>query len=376
MDPTPTPSTPPTEPNPLMAALDIPATPSPGAATGLDFLDTAMAMLDAGPQIPDPVADPAPAADAPGDPLASIDDAFPDLDSKATPQARERWDELKRELKAERRAAYELRRESEELKSKTLYDPEEVETLKKKVADYDKELAVHRIEATQEYKTSIDEPLRAIGESAASIARRYEIDQDALFNALAEPDEGKQQRALTDLVDGMNDRDRLKLYQMADDTLLVLRKRDDLKARSHEALQELDLRQKHTQEREIAERKRTFSGHVEKVFESLEDKMPFHPLDPHETKSAVLEKLKRDTLATDLGAVGPDVQAYSAAAGVVLPRMVHQLRALAVENAALKSRLSGVTAASPARSRALPTAAAPAAVTGGFLDNLFAQLPT
>ena len=372
--------------NPLSAAIDAALGGSdPAPAAPSDFIESTLAMLDA-PESAEPAPEVAPAAAAaeappvkadatPTDPLAAIDDTYPDLDEKASPQARERWDELKRELKAERRAHYELRNEAEQLKAKSLFDPAEVEGLKKQIEDYNKELAVHRIEATTEYKQAIDAPLKVIGEAAASVARRYEIDQEALFDALANTDEAQQQKALTDLVDGMSDRDRLKIYQMADDTLTILNKRNDMKARSHEAMQELEIRQRQSEERSNAEHKRAFATHMDRLFESLEDKLPFHPLDPNESKTAVMEQLKRDALLADVRSAGTDVQAYSAAAGVVLPRLIKQFRALAAENNTLKSRLTNGTAASPTKARqASPSPQAPAA-GGSFLDNIFSQLP-
>lgn len=377
--------------NPLSAAFDAAlgggtSDPTPSS----DFIESTLAMLDAPepgtnaePVTPEPGTNAEPVAPEPGtsaepaDPLAAIDDQYPDSEVDGLGEAaKARWGEVKAELKAERRAAYALKKELEELKQKSLYDPQEVETLKKQVEEYNKELAVHRIEATQEYKQAIEEPLRMIGEAAASVARRYEVDQDALFDALAMTDEATQQKMLTDIVDGMSDRDRLKIYQMADDTLMLLRKRDDMKARSHEAMQELDIRQKQAQEREQAERKRTYSTHMDRLFESLEDKLPFHPLDPNESKTAVLEKLKQDAMTTDVAAAGPDVQAYSAAAGVVLPRLIKQFRALAAENNTLKSRLNGASAASPTKARALsPVAQPPASTSTDVLENIFSQLP-
>jgi hypothetical protein len=313
-----------------------------------------------------------------GDLLESIDEEFPDLDDKASPLARERWGDLKKELKQERAAMRAVRDELEGLKQKSLYDPAEVETLKQQLNDYDRELAVHRIEGTREYQTAIEQPLHAIGEAAASVARRYEIDQDLLFDALALEDEAKQQKALSDIVDGMSDRDRLKVYQMADDTLVLLKKRSDLKERSHEAMQELELRQRETQERGNAERQRNYTGHIDRLFEALEDKLPFHPLDPSESKAMVLENLKREALASDISGAGLDVQAYSAAAGVMLPRLINQFRALANENRALKSRLDNNSAASPTKARQVApgSGGAPNTGSGGFLENIFAQIPS
>ena len=369
--------------NPLSAAFDAALAgsgPAPASTPTPDFIGTTLAMLD-DPGTETPPADLAPAPGAaaepadPADPLAAIDDAYPDSDVDGLGDgAKVRWGEVKAELKAERRAAYALKQELEQLKQKSLYDPTEVDGLKQQIAEYDKELAVHRIEATSEYKQAIDAPLMVIGEAAASVARRYEIDQDALFDALANTDEAKQQKELTDLVDGMSDRDRLKIYQMADDTLTILNKRNEMKARSHEAMQELEIRQRQTAERSGAEHKREFSSHMDRLFESLEDKLPFHPLDPNESKSAVMEQLKRDALMSDVRSAGTDVQAYSAAAGVVLPRLIKQFRALAAENSTLKTRLSSNSAASPTKAR--QSTHSPQAPAGGnFLDNIFSQLP-
>jgi hypothetical protein len=366
--------------NPLSAAFDAALAgsgPAPASTLTPDFIGTTLAMLDdPGTGTAPAESTPAPEAAAePADPLAAIDDAYPDSEVDGMGDgAKVRWGEVKAELKAERRAAYALKQELEQLKQKSLYDPTEVDGLKQQIEEFNRELSVHRIEATSEYKQAIDAPLMIIGEAAASVARRYEIDQDALFDALANTDEAKQQKELTDLVDGMSDRDRLKIYQMADDTLTILNKRNEMKARSHEAMQELEIRQRQTAERSGADHKREFSSHMDRLFESLEDKLPFHPLDPNESKSAVMEQLKRDALLSDVRSAGTDVQAYSAAAGVVLPRLIKQFRALAAENSTLKTRLSSNSAASPTKARqTTPSSQAPAG--GNFLDNIFSQLP-
>jgi regulator of replication initiation timing len=367
--------------NPLSAAFDA-ATSSPESAApeSSDFLASTLALLD-GPAEAEP---PEPAAPAeaklpePGvkDPLASIDDDFPELDDKATPQAKAKWGELKSELKQERAAIRAMRDELEGLKQKSLYDPKEVETLKQQVEEYNKELAVHRIEATKEYREAITEPLKAIGSAAESLARRYELDQEAFYDALATTDEARQQKLLSDVVDGMSDRDRLKVYQMADDTLLLLRKRDDMKARSHEAMQELEIRQQESAERDSAERRRVFTSQVDRVFEAFADKVPFHPLAPTESKSAVLEQLRQDALAADVSGAGADVQAYSAAAGVVLPRLIKQFRALAAENQSLKNRIGNTAAASPTKARPVSPGAASQTATTDFLEAVMSQLPS
>jgi regulator of replication initiation timing len=372
--------------NPLSAAMaDSTAPPAPSMDS--DFLASTLAQLDdigspAGstptptePVVADPpVATDPPAVADPADPLAAIDDGYPDLDDKATPEAKAKWGELKNELKQERQARREQEQKLKDLESKSLYDPKEVDTLKRQIEELNKEMSVHRIEATQEFKSAITQPLEVIGTAAESIARRYEIEPEALFDALANTNEAQQQKALTELVEGMSDRDRLRIYQMADDTLTLLRKRDDMKARSGEAIQELELRQKETTEREAAERKRTYTSNIERVFEAFEDKLPFHPLDPNETKSAVLDALRQQAMSSDVSAVGPDVQAYSAAAGVVLPRLIKQMRAMAAENQKLQARVSNQTATTPTKARPTVAAQPPGSQSTDFLANIFAGI--
>lgn len=369
------------QPNPLTTAFsDATSTPTEPteqkASSGLDFIESTLAGLDFEDTTQTPADTQQGSDSSDGDaktnsPLDDLDDQFPDLDDKATPQAKQRWGELKSELKSERKALAALKQELEGLKQKTLYDPTEVESLKKQLEEYNQELSVHRIEATKEYKTTIDEPLATIGDAAASIARRYEVDQELLFDALAERDEGKQQRLLSDLVDGMSDRDRLKLYQMADDTALLLRKRDEMKSRSMEALQELEIKQQRAEELRVAEYQREFSGHVDKLFQAFETKIPFHPLDEKESKATVLDQLKKDVLAAGQSDHDVDVQAYGVAAGVMLPRLLKQYRAILSENNALKSRLSSTTAASPGRAK--QAMAPPTDRPKGFLEAIFAD---
>lgn len=361
--------------DPLAAALQATSEPAVEPSTPAeDFVSRVMGQLDA----PDPPPEPKPAEPTvpepkPAEPVDDIDAKYPDLDEKFSPQARANWGELKKELKAERARLRELRQQAgDPQKPQTAT---EVDALRKQLDSYENELSVHRIEATKAYKETVETPLRQIGEAAASLARRYELSPADLQNALLEPDEAVQQKALASLVDGMNDRDRLKVYQMADDTLLVLRKQDELHRNSRAALQELELRQKAEEERAREEGKQVFASTVDKMFSSLKDKIPFHPLEPGETPEQVLDKARRDVLGSDFDAASPDVRAYSVTAGVMLPRLVRQFRAVEAENKQLKERLAGLSSAGPRVAAGSPAPPAPRRNDAGFLEAMFAQLP-
>lgn len=289
-----------------------------------------------------------PDAEAPAAPAAADDsaDRFPSseafADSLKTPEAKARWDELRTERKTYETRAKELEAKVAEYETKLAEASKlavstelenKVKSYEEQVQKYEQELAISRVEATKEYKELVSSPTEAIMSAAEALAKQYRIDDQKLVDALIEGDQNRQNSMLEDLMDGMSERDRSRLYRLADDMGLVVAKDAELRERASTAWEEAQSRMQ--AETEAGERARllTLKAATEKVFELFGSKK----LDAY---GVDLKSVREAALSSDIDRAAPEVRAYAAAAGNMLPDV---LKALATKEARIKE-LEGTVA--------------------------------
>ncbi len=145
-------------------------------------------------------------------------DEEPPADIAATEKAKNAWAEQRKALKEERRKREELEAKLVELEKKsTDVAPDEVKQLRETVDAYERELQIARVEATKEFKDAVAVPRERINEQLANFAKKYEFREADARVAFAEADSEKQTELLVDMASGMNDRDRFRFYEMAEE---------------------------------------------------------------------------------------------------------------------------------------------------------------
>lgn len=338
-----------TEPSPIAGAMTELETPAPAPA--FDFLASLGTKFDS---LENPPA-PAPAEEAKEEAPASTepaqvgeDDGIPfakeeELPASWTPEAKLKWGELRKELKEERSKAYELERKLSEVMSQDASAELErrLSEVNAKVSKYEEELAVARIERTEEYQRVVTRPLQAIMDTTAAIAEKYKVDPEAFYDAFAETDVAKQSARLGELVKDMSERDRIALYRMADDSVQVFAKSEELQKNASRALAEVEAREvaskKAAEQRLAADTRQS----VRKVFELLETRLP--AVEGLDLKVIQEEALKEGPVA----AAPVDHQAYSMVAGVLLPKLVKALAAKEAQLKELSKQVDSIKKASP-----------------------------
>jgi hypothetical protein len=275
-----------------------------------------------------------------------------------------KFKELKTELKEYKAKLAEATKLIEEAKS-TPANPEEVETLKAKLAEYEQEIAVTRVEATPEYKRAVIEPTQAILDAASTLAERYKIDARKLVNALREESAAEGSDALTELAGDFSERDRVRLYRMADDLSDVSRRRDYLRENASKAYEERQAQMKAEEEKmEKSYRERTSQIATKIWAETFSE----HPVLSKMDKS-IVEEVRGAGSEADLLESTPEERAYAVYAGVALPHLVKQFEAATSKVAELEKALSKYKKASPKVSGNTDTSVSVPEDTG-FLDAI------
>lgn len=292
---------------------------------------------------PEPAVEPEPAATEPADDLDSID-----APKDWTPQAARRFKELKAELKTYRTKAEELesavsQREARLKELEAVSENPEFKTLQDRVAEYEQQMLVTRLEQSNAYKTLVEQPLGAIVDEADTIAAKYDIDSGSLLDVLAETDEATQEEKLTELLALASDRDKFRVYKLIEEVKPILAQRQVLQENAQEALREAE-------ELELARNQQQLVARVEQrkqaaaaVADKLQSKLAFLS----GMEGVDMAALTQEAANVDPAALDNVTGAYQAMAAKLLPKMANQYMSLQREIDVLTERLAEYDKATP-----------------------------
>lgn len=345
MDPTETET-----PDPIADALnsldDAPASDpnlDPNADLSLDFAAEMMKDDDAPPAEKPAEEKPKEEPEKPAD-----EDEIPE---KATKKAD--WDKLRasrdkhksaaeereKALTTERERLKALEAELTETKAKTARLAE-LEARAKEADDYEKELAVTRVEATKDYKDTIEKPLQAIGEQAEILATSNEADVEAIYRMLNEPDPAKQRTQLKEITAGWDEIDRGELRDMAVSARAVLAKQVQIRENAYAAQKETEKLSAERAEQAKTAARKEFTAASDNAIAKLREKVPFVPLADGETEDDRYNGLKEKLAKVDFDAQTPQGKAFAAATALLYPQMVKTMVKKDAEIAELKAALA------------------------------------
>ena len=316
-------------------------------------------------------------AESPEDTAEANDDSAAEAESEPeAPEAEEedtknmstsagaRFKELKGEVKKYKTRVEELERALNDSGS-TPQNPAEVEELRSRLAEYEQEIAVSRVEASPDYKRAVLEPTQQILDAASTLAERYKVDARKLVGALREESSTENSDALTEIAGDFSERDRVRLYRMADDLADVAQRREYLRVNASRALEEMTQKQAQAENEHIQQTKAQMAASVDETWDGLfKDKQFVQGMDPK-----VLDEARQFARQTDYFAAPPEDRAYAVYSGLLLPHVVAKLEATESKAAQLEKALSKYKKASPKVSGNTDTA--PAVTSdGGFLDAM------
>jgi hypothetical protein len=213
--------------------------------------------------------------------------------------------------------------------------------LEAKIAQYEKEMSVVRLEQTTEFQEMVTKPLKEMSDKVTSIAEAYEIDTAKLVAAVAEPDETKRRALFKDLTSGVDVdvEDQIALRNIASRTHEIYAKEDDLYKNADGALAELAARREGETATQAAARAEERSKASDVAASAITKALPFlNDLMPDITK-----KVKDTPLET----LDPTRAAYNALAGEILPKVKKQLTDLTNERDSLLDELSSYRRSTP-----------------------------
>ena len=169
---------------------------------------------------------------------------FPEkLPSASTPQAQDAWAKMRTSnqalFKQNAELTAKLKEHEEKLKEfdgKTPMDATEYERLTTERETLSKELRLVKLEATPEYQKAVLKPMGAVEDEIKRLSSKYSVSQARIREALTEADRDKQGDLLGKVTDTFNDRDKMTLFKLADDSKEIFRRRSILQSDVKQAL--------------------------------------------------------------------------------------------------------------------------------------------
>ncbi len=239
------------------------------------------------------------------------------------------------------------------------------EEVQKKLDAYELELSVSRLEATDSYQKAVTQPLADIATTAEALATKHELDVNKLLDAIAISDPTAQDEAFEELLAGVNDRDKLKIYSLAEKLPAIMTERERLQAYSSTALAELDARKEAEKAAEAVENSKLRKAAVELVTTRVLAKLPFLKEEGFST-----DAVKAKIADTDFDALDVTSRAYNAFAGHLVPQLAKNYVALQKELEQVTDELGKYKKASPALKGSSSVPAAGTDATLSFAESI------
>jgi len=296
--------------------------------------------------------------------------------SNLTDKAKVKWGELRAEAQKAKEYAKEIETLKADLeKAKTaVVDTTEVERLKQINQEYESELAVARVEATQGYKENVVTPMVNVVGYLNQLAEKYELSSKEMLTAMAESDPAKQSDLIADIAASMNERDRLKFYASADDYSEIIRRRDMFQNSARERMSQIEesrqaeiAKQTAESEKASTEAKEAYEKATDKVFEDLKKSVPVLS---DEEIAADVQRLAKG----DYSNANPELKAYLAHSGALLPHILKALKEAKSELDAANKKIVGYRNGSPKAGSGSADMSRSVSEDVGFLEALDAQL--
>jgi len=266
----------------------------------------------------------------------------------------------------------ELRTKLQELESKSPSADVDakIQEIEAKLQERETKLAYYEVREHPEYKEAVEAPTMAVRNELHKIAVRNEMELKELVAAMLEADPAKQSNAMSELALNLNERDKAKFWQLADDWEVIQSKEQYIRENATNAWQHLQEKQKNLDAQKKEASTSEWKQASDKVWSRLAEKVPA-------LKEMEPDKLRSEYGGVDFESMPVNDRAYAVAAAVTLVPMAKKLNAAAAEIKQLKATLAKYQRATPGAGAGNSTPMAPIDNSpGGFLDSIERRFQT
>lgn len=285
---------------------------------------------------------------------------------------------MKKDWKAERSRREELEAKVAELESgRSAEAPEEVQRLRAQNEEYERELQVARVEATQEFKDVVTVPMQQIRGAIDSFSSKYEIAQKEIYEALSDDDASARADKLSDLAAGMNDRDKYSLYELEKQYLAVEATREKVVSHAKLALQKIAEHREEEAKLQHGEAQKRYGAAFNQVWEITQQNLPMlRPIEGDQEWNAQIQDIVTAAANPNFEGLDDTERAKVAIRSAAAPLLVNQFLQLYGKYQELEKAMSKYQAVTPRAGGGTSPSAAPKEEFEGFLEAISAKLNT
>lgn len=260
---------------------------------------------------------------------ADTSEELPDQLKSATKTAQEAFITMRKEVKAAKARQAELEAKLSETSQQPAIAPEEIQALKAQNAAYEQELQIARVEATREYKEAVVAPMERVRGTVDTVAQKYGVESNDILSAFAETDSEKQSDRISDLASGMNDRDRFRLYEMADEWQKVQGTRAKVLANSKLALEKIEQHRAEQMKAFTEQNSKEYANALDATWQDLTERAPlFRPREGDEAWNSQISEMNQFARTINFDQLDSGAKAGLAYRAASAPFLFGQLVAL------------------------------------------------
>jgi hypothetical protein len=300
------------------------------------------------------------------------------MTAAAKAKAEETWKTIKTAEKAAIKERDTIKSEIAELKKKLEESSKlspELESLKKeltdtkqRLADYEGEISVTRVEATKHFKDTVTAPIKAMQADIEEIAKRYEIPSESLWKAITEKDPAKRADLLEEETADLKTTDKLEIVQAAKDYHRIQKAADGMRADASKQLEHIERTSKAEAEKRDAMTTQDYRAAVGDAWDNFQQSIPeIRSVEGQQAWNDHLANIRRSVEAVNVNELPVEEVARMKAAELLLPEVLavtnHYKSNIAKKDAALKMEKERADKAEKALADYMRTA--PGAGAGG-----------
>lgn len=245
---------------------------------------------------------------------------------------------------------------------------EKVAAAEAKLKEQEAKLAFYDVREHPEYKEAVEAPSIAVSDQVKRLALVSKLEVGDLVKAIVETDPAKQSDMLDALVENMRERDKVKLFQLAEDWSVIAATEQRIKDEAPKAYAEVQAKRQAEAEAKKVEATTAWKQASDTVWNKLAEKIPA-------IKDVKPEALRAEYDKMDLESMSVTDKVAAVAASVAFVPLVKQLTtanaAKDAEIKELKTQLGKYRKATPGAGSGGSTQVTRADdAPGGFLESI------
>lgn len=278
------------------------------------------------------------------------DDEVPESVKKQGEKAITTWGELKAAKREAEKTARALDAKVKDLESRLQKagsgdTDAELTALRERVAEQERVIAATRVEASDEYRKAVTEPLDAYGKTVQEL-----VDDPAtvakIFDAFAAKTAKERVALLTEATEELPELTRLEVYDISKKVAAVFAQEQLIKEKAVEARAEIEKNELTRAAKETAAEKETRLAAADKVWKNTQKNLPFMFTESGDLRPEFAEvAVKGKEVAITEAAVG--TQVFAGYAVQLVPLLAKEVAAKEKAVADLQTQIDRLTGASP-----------------------------